>query len=95
MAYNSTVAACGMAGGSEWVASVFPFILRGVKLIGVESVETPFPVRQEAWERLSREFPQHLFDRVTQKISLSQVPGMSYEILKGQVRGRVIVDVNS
>lgn len=95
MAYHTAVAACGNAGGVEFTASVFPFILRGVALLGVESVLVPPDERQAAWERIARDLPGDLIDRTITPIRLSDVAAYSEAITNGQVRGRVVVDVNA
>jgi len=95
VAYHGVVAACGNAGGAEFTASVFPFILRGVKLIGVESVVVPADERRAAWERIARDLPTALIDRMTEVIPLGAVPAYSETITSGQVRGRIVVDVNA
>lgn len=95
MAYRSTVAACGMAGGTALSTSVFPFILRGVALVGVESVQCPQLVRREAWTRLARDLPAAALDQIVQVARLDEVPRLSQEILRGHIRGRVAVDVNA
>lgn len=95
MAYRGTVAACGLAGGSEFTSSVFPFILRGVKLVGVESVVTPIETRVQAWNKLAQLLSSDLLDKITQVYPLREVPRLSEEILKGQIRGRVVIDVNA
>lgn len=95
MAYHGVVAACGNAGGAEFTSSVFPFILRGVKLIGVESVLVPPAERRVAWERIARDLPGELIDRLTEVIPLDAVPAYSEQITGAQVRGRVVIDVNA
>lgn len=95
VAYYGVVAACGNAGGAEFTTSVFPFILRGVQLIGVESVMVPPEQRREAWARIARDLPGDLIDRLTQVIPMSAVPEYSETITQGQVRGRIVVDVNA
>ncbi len=95
MAYYSAIAACGNAGGTEFTASVFPFILRGVKLIGVESVMVPLEDRLAAWQRIARDLPVDLIDRLTEVIPLAAVPQYSDAITKAQVRGRIVVDLNA
>jgi acrylyl-CoA reductase (NADPH) len=95
MAYHGVVAACGNAGGAEFTASVFPFILRGVKLVGVESVLVPPDERRVAWERLARDLPGELIDRMTEVIPLAAVPAYSERITGAQIRGRIVVDVNA
>ncbi len=95
VAYHGVVAAVGNAGGAEFTASVYPFILRGVKLVGVESVLVPRAERLAAWERLARDLPGELIDRMTEVIPLAAVPEYSETITAGQVRGRIVVDVNA
>jgi len=94
MAYNSAVAACGNAGGTEFTASVFPFILRGVALLGVESVLIPPAERRAAWTRIARDLPVPLLERMTEVIPLAALPEYAERITGGNVRGRVVVDVN-
>lgn len=88
------VAACGLAGGVEVPTTVIPFILRNVALLGVNSVQAPKPLRIEAWSRLSRELPRDKLDRMTSVEPLSRVKELSERILAGQIRGRVVIDVN-
>ncbi|SEN30686.1 MDR family oxidoreductase [Lihuaxuella thermophila] len=95
LSYRGTVAACGLAGGSDFCTSVFPFILRGVKLVGVESVVCPVETRIQAWDRLSHLLSGDILDRITEVHPLSEVPRLSEEILKGRVRGRIVIDVNA
>lgn len=95
VAYYGVVAACGNAGGAEFTTSVFPFILRGVQLIGVESVMVPPEQRREAWARIARDLPSELIDRLTEVIPMAAVPEYSETITRGQVRGRIVVDVNA
>lgn len=95
VAYHGAVAAVGNAGGAEFTTSVFPFILRGVRLIGVESVLVPPDERLAAWERLARDLSGDLLDRMTEVIPLAAVPEYSETITNAQVRGRVVVDVNA
>lgn len=93
--YRSAVAACGLAGGADLPGSVIPFLLRGVRLLGIDSVMCPIPERREAWDRLARDLPLEQLDAVTSVAPLSDVPGLAGQILKGQVKGRVVVDVNA
>jgi acrylyl-CoA reductase (NADPH) len=95
MAYRSTVAACGMAGGTALSTSVFPFILRGIVLVGVESVQCPQPVRRQAWARLASDLATTALDQIVQVAPLAEVSRLSQEILRGHIRGRVVVDVNA
>ena len=89
------VAACGLAGGTEFIASVLPFILRNVALLGINSVNTPKPERIRAWERLARELPLDKLDSLTRVEPLSKIKGLSEQILAGSIRGRVVPDVNA
>lgn len=94
--YDGAVAACGLAQGADLPVSVMPFILRGVKLIGIDSVMAPMPARQEAWTRLASDLdPSKLALIGGRTISLSAVPQAAQDILDGKIRGRVIVDVNT
>jgi acrylyl-CoA reductase (NADPH) len=95
VAYHGVVTAVGNAGGVEFTTSVFPFILRGVKLVGVESVLVPPDKRAAAWGRLARDLSSELLDRMTEVIPLAAVPAYSETITNAQVRGRLVVDVNA
>jgi acrylyl-CoA reductase (NADPH) len=94
-AYWGAVAACGNAGGAQLNTTVFPFILRGVRLLGVESVLCPPQRRQAAWERLARDLQPAILDELTQVVSLARIPELSRQIIAGQVRGRVVVDLGA
>lgn len=93
--YGGTVAACGLAGGSDLPATVMPFILRGVRLQGVDSVMYPADKRPAVWRRLAEELPRELLAAMSEVIPLSQVPARAEAMLAGQVRGRLVVDVNA
>ncbi len=93
--YRGSVAACGLAGGTDLPTSVLPFILRGVNLLGVDSVQCPTPVRAEAWRRLSTDLPRELLDATTTTHPIGDVPRLAEDILAGKTRGRVVVDVNA
>jgi acrylyl-CoA reductase (NADPH) len=93
--HAAPVAACGLAGGPDLPTTVLPFILRGVKLLGIDSVECPVARRAVAWERLTRDLPLELLDRITTTKPLGRVPDLAREILAGKVRGRVVIDVNA
>jgi acrylyl-CoA reductase (NADPH) len=93
MRYGGVVASCGNAGGNELATTVLPFILRGVKLIGIDSVMCPLPMRQAAWRRLAKGMPASVLDTLSSSISLDQVPGFADKILAGQTAGRVVVTV--
>lgn len=91
MNYGGTAAICGLAGGFALPTTVMPFILRGVRLQGVDSVACPFAERQQAWEQALKILPQSFYQQACQTISLAQVSEYASEIVKGQVTGRVIV----
>jgi acrylyl-CoA reductase (NADPH) len=95
MTYGGIIAACGLAGGSALATTVFPFILRGVSLLGVDSVMCPQARRRVAWERLAHDLPPAALERITRVVALADVPELAEEILAGRVRGRLIVDVNA
>ena len=92
--YGGSVAAVGLAGGSKLDHTVIPFLLRGVNLLGIDSVMCPMPRRLEAWHRLQSDLPLDLLEAMTVSARLDEVPRLASEILKGQVRGRVVVDVS-
>jgi len=92
--YGGAVAACGLAQGADFKATVMPFILRGVRLLGVDSVMAPKAARLAAWERLARDLDPALIDVIGAEIGLSEAPAVAADLLAGKVRGRVIVDVN-
>jgi acrylyl-CoA reductase (NADPH) len=91
--YRGSVAACGLAGGSDLPATVIPFLLRGVNLLGIDSVMCPREERIEAWHRLARDLPFDKLEATTQTVPLAEVPGLAPRILKGEVRGRVVIDL--
>ena len=93
--YGGSVAACGLAGGADLPTTVFPFILRGVNLLGIDSVQSPMPQRQTAWSRLATDLSAAQLDHMTRVISLAEVERYSKEILAGKVQGRIVVDVNA
>ena len=92
--YGGTVAACGLAQGMDLPTSVAPFILRGITLAGVDSVQAPMARRLTAWERLARELPADVLEANTETIALDRVAGLAPRLLAGQVRGRVRVDLS-
>jgi len=93
--YGGSVAAVGLAGGAKLEHTVMPFILRGVNLLGIDSVMCPAGRRIEAWGRLRADLPLARLDAMTVTARLGDVPRLATEILRGQVRGRVVVDVNA
>jgi acrylyl-CoA reductase (NADPH) len=92
--YRGVVTACGLAQGMDLPASVAPFILRGVSLIGIDSVMCPRPERLEAWSRLVRDLDPAKLDTMAHEIGLSEAVATAGQLMAGRVRGRVIVDVN-
>ena len=90
--YGGAVAACGLAQGADLPASVMPFILRSVKLIGCDSVTCPMPRRVQAWARLATDLDRNKLAAMTHHIRLADVPKAAEEILAGKVRGRLVVD---
>ena len=90
---HGAVAACGLAGGMDLPGSVAPFILRGVSLLGIDSVMCPLPRRREAWKRLETDLDRQKLAAMTSEINLSGVPEAAQRILAGQVRGRIVVKV--
>jgi acrylyl-CoA reductase (NADPH) len=90
---EGAVAACGLAQGMDLPASVAPFILRGVRLIGINSVTTPLPRRKEAWNRLARDLDLAKLRSLATRVRLEDVPRIGEEIVAGRVRGRVVVDI--
>jgi acrylyl-CoA reductase (NADPH) len=92
MKFRSAVAACGLAGGADLPTTVMPFIIRAVRLQGVEAVMAPIPMREAAWERLARDLPGDLIDTMTEVVPLTEVFDRGPTILDGQVRGRWVVD---
>jgi acrylyl-CoA reductase (NADPH) len=96
MKYGTSVAAIGLAGGAAIEgALITPFILRGVNLLGIDSVMQPYAYRLRAWERIARDLPIDKLEAIVQPATLGDLPRLGAEILKGQVKGRVVVDVNS
>lgn len=93
--YRGLVTACGLAQGMDFPSSVAPFILRGVSLLGIDSVMAPRELRQPAWDRLARDLDAAALDRISSVIGLSEVPNAAQNIVSGHIRGRVVVDVNS
>jgi acrylyl-CoA reductase (NADPH) len=91
--YRASAAACGLAGGSDLPATVIPFLLRGVNLLGIDSVMCPRDERIEAWQRLVRDLPLDRLDRMTETVALSALPGLASKILVGGTRGRIVVDI--
>ena len=94
MKYRASVAAVGLAGGADLPATVIPFLLRGVNLLGIDSVLQPYENRMRAWDRIARDLPMDKLEAMIQPATLDDLPRLGAEILKGQIKGRVVVDVN-
>lgn len=95
MKYGGSVAAVGLAGGAALPATVIPFLLRGVNLLGIDSVLQPFEKRQRAWQRVVTDLPLEKLDAMVQPATLQDLPQLGADILAGKVQGRVVVDVNA
>jgi acrylyl-CoA reductase (NADPH) len=93
--YGCSAAAVGLAGGAKLETTVIPFLLRGVNLLGIDSVMRPYEDRVRAWERIARDLPMDKLEAMVQPAKLEDLPELGAKILKGQVRGRVVVDVNA
>ena len=93
MKYGASVAAVGLAGGAALPATVVPFLLRGVNLLGIDSVMQPYENRVRAWNRIARDLPLDTLENMIQSAKLEDLPQLGKDILKGQVQGRVVVEV--
>lgn len=89
--YGGAVAACGLAQGMDFPATVAPFILRGVALLGVDSVMAPLAAREQAWARLARDLDPALLDAITSEVALADAVAAAQRLMAGQVRGRIVV----
>ncbi len=92
--YGGAVAACGLAQGMDFPASVAPFILRGVSLLGIDSVMAPKPPRLAAWKRLARDLDPKSLDVIAKEVGLAESIEAASQLMDGKVRGRIVVDVN-
>jgi acrylyl-CoA reductase (NADPH) len=95
MKYGGSVAACGLAGGNTLETTVLPFLLRGVNVLGIDSVMQPAENRARIWQRIADDLPRDKLDTLTRTVALEDVTELAKSILKGQVRGRTVVDVNA
>jgi len=95
MKYGASVSAVGLAGGAALPATVVPFLLRGVNLLGIDSVMQPYANRLRAWERVAKDLPMDKLEAMVHSATLGDLPQLGSDILKGQVKGRVVVDVNA
>ncbi len=94
MKYGASVSAVGLAGGAGLPATVIPFLLRGVNLLGIDSVMQPYDNRVRAWGRIAKDLPMDKLEAMVHPATLADLPGLGRDILKGQVKGRIVVDVN-
>lgn len=94
MKYGASVSAVGLAGGAGLPATVIPFLLRGVNLLGIDSVMQPYDNRLRAWRRVASDLPMDKLEAMVQPATLADLPQLGADILQGQVKGRVVVDVN-
>jgi acrylyl-CoA reductase (NADPH) len=94
MKYNASVAAVGLAGGAALPATVIPFLLRGVNLLGIDSVMKPYPDRQRAWARIATDLPMQKLEEMIVPATLTDLPALGAAILRGDVKGRVVVDLS-
>ena len=95
MQYGASVAAVGLAGGAQLPATVIPFLLRGVNLLGIDSVRRPYEDRVRAWQRVANDLPMDKLNAMVEPAALADLPALGKAILAGEVRGRVVVDVNA
>ena len=95
MKYGASVAAVGLAGGANLPASVIPFLLRGINLLGIDSVLQPFAARQAAWARIAADLPLARLNQMVHMAGLGDLPKLGADILQGKVQGRVVIDVNA
>lgn len=95
MKYGASVAAVGLAGGNKLETTVIPFLLRGVNILGIDSVMQPYDNRVAAWQRIAADLPMDKLEAMVKMATLSDLPGLGRDILKGQVKGRVVVDVRA
>ncbi|MBO44161.1 MAG: oxidoreductase [Rhodospirillaceae bacterium] len=94
MMYGSSVATCGLAGGADLQTTVIPFLLRGINLLGIDSVVQPFDNRLATWQRIAEDLPLEKLDALTETVGIAAVPDAASAIIKGEIRGRLVVDVN-
>ena len=94
MQQNGVIASFGNAGGIELHTTVMPFILRGVRLIGVDSAATAMPLRRKIWQRLSSDLRPQLLAQVAHTVPLAELPQVFPQLLQGRLRGRTVVEIN-
>lgn len=91
--YRGSVASCGLAGGNKLETTVIPFLLRGVNILGIDSVQCPMKLRQEAWARLTHDLPADKLESTIETARLEDLPRLGKAILEGKIRGRVVVEI--
>jgi acrylyl-CoA reductase (NADPH) len=91
--YRGAIAACGLAAGMDLPSSVAPFILRGVCLLGIDSVMCPIELRKNAWGRLASDLDRRKLTEITQEIGLDEVVAAGAKVLAGEVRGRLVLKI--
>jgi acrylyl-CoA reductase (NADPH) len=92
MMYHASIASCGLAGGAKFESTVVPFLLRGVNILGIDSVLCPADRRRTAWTRLAHDLPFDKLDAMTETVKLADLPALAPKILEGKIRGRVVVE---
>ena len=95
MQYGRAVAACGLAGGPKLETTVIPFLLRGVDLLGIDSVMQPYDNRARTWRRIATDLPLEKLDAMTETAGLSDIAEAADRILAGRIRGRLVIDLNA
>jgi acrylyl-CoA reductase (NADPH) len=93
MMYHASIASCGLAGGAKFETTVVPFLLRGVNILGIDSVLCPIERRRAAWTRIAQDLPFDKLDAMIETVALADLPALAPKILEGKVRGRVVVEV--
>ncbi len=93
MKYDASVAAIGLAGGATVPANIIPFLLRGINLLGIDSVMKPYATRLRAWDRISRDLPMAQLEAMVHPARMTDLPRLGTEILAGRIQGRVVVDI--
>ena len=89
--YSGNIALCGLVGGHDFAGTVIPFLLRGINLLGIDSVACPMPYRQTIWQRLATDLKPRHVDQIAQVITLRDLPKAIAAILQGQIKGRLVV----
>ena len=95
MKYGASVSAVGLAGGSQLPATVIPYLLRGINLLGIDSVMQPYENRLRAWERIAKDLPIEKLNAMVQPATLSDMPQLGKDILESKIKGRMVLDLNS